>query len=462
VLGRAARAELVSAQAGLGAAQEQAVAARGDAARVSALADRYAGVPAGSAGSAPSGVEVPDADRVRSAVRAAAVAGERVAQERARVDAAQSRLDAARRMALEAREVREAGGRSAALEIDGAAQAGIAPRSWWDSVKDAAGRVWDVVVMVAKVAVVVLTVVAIIAGGPLLWGLVLGLSLVLLADAVAKYANGEGSGWDVAFAALGCIPGGRGLSTFRAMGGAFKAAGSAARGAVAVGAHIGGAALAQGRAAVVGMAHALRAASSLSRPGVRLAQDAGFLDVLRLFGPTGSSRAGARIRDLGGPVPGGSGTRNAIHAGSADTTVLRSIFRHQYGDLAVVNAERFAHNVPGFTMNCTRCVITADVVLSGRAASAMPVFGNSGAPVSDIAQHFGRTWQHMRSYDDIVATMESLGEGARAVVFGQRPRVGHVFTVVHDKNGVVFLDAQVGHFARLAKYDRLFLLTTTP
>jgi hypothetical protein len=42
------------------------------------------------------------------------------------------------------------------------------------------------------------------------------------------------------------------------MGNAFKAAGSTARGAVAVGAHLGGAALAQGRAAVVGMTQAVR------------------------------------------------------------------------------------------------------------------------------------------------------------------------------------------------------------
>jgi hypothetical protein len=441
----------------LGAAQDAAVAARGDAARVSAVAEQYAG-----AGSVPSGVDVPDVERVRSAVRGAAVAGARVEQERARVDAAVSRWDAARRMALEAREVREAGGRAAAREIDAAAEAGIAPRSWWDSVKDAAGKVWDVVVTVAKVAVVVLTVVAIIAGGPLLWGIVLGLSLILLTDAVAKYARGEASGWDVAFAALGCIPGGRGLSTFRAMGNAFKAAGSTARGAVAVGAHLGGAALAQGRAAVTGMTHAVRAASNGGRHGLQVTHDAGFLNVLRLLGLDGSSRAGARIRDLAAPVPGGSRAGDAIHAGSADAAVLRSIFRHEYGDLASVNAERYARGLPGFNMNCTRCVITADAVLTGHAASAMPVLSQTGAPVSDVAQHFGRAWQPVASYADIVSKMEALGEGARAVVFGQAPVVGHVFTVVHDRNGIVFLDSQIGFFAHLVKYDKLYLLTTAP
>jgi hypothetical protein len=131
----------------------------------------------------------------------------------------------------------------------------------------------------------------------------------------------------------------------------------------------------------------------------------------------------------------------------------------------MVNAERLARGVDGFSMNCTRCVIATEHVLDGKAVSAMPVF-TRGASVADVAEHFGksiRDFQPVRSYDSIVARLESAGEGARGVVFGTRAGtnpVGHVFNVVHDRNGVVFLDGQSGTFAKLENFDQLFLLKT--
>ena len=49
---------------------------------------------------------------------------------------------------------------------------------------------------------------------------------MLLADAVTKYLNGEGSLWDVAWAALGAIPGTKGLTTLAAFRNAFRTGGA--------------------------------------------------------------------------------------------------------------------------------------------------------------------------------------------------------------------------------------------
>ena len=51
-----------------------------------------------------------------------------------------------------------------------------------------------------------LGIVALIIGGPILGAIVLIAALVVLADTLNKYAKGQASLWDVAFAALDCIP----------------------------------------------------------------------------------------------------------------------------------------------------------------------------------------------------------------------------------------------------------------
>ncbi|MGP3928277.1 DUF6531 domain-containing protein [Streptomyces sp. 8N616] len=60
-----------------------------------------------------------------------------------------------------------------------------------------------------------------IIGGPILGAIVLIAALVVLADTLHKYANGQALLWDVAFAALDCIPGMKGLTT---LGGLAKGA----------------------------------------------------------------------------------------------------------------------------------------------------------------------------------------------------------------------------------------------
>jgi hypothetical protein len=104
-----------------------------------------------------------------------------------------------------------------------------------------------------------------------------------------KYMNGEGSLWDVAWAALGAIPGTRGLTTLAALRNAFRTGG-----ALGAGAHV----LASGRAAVTQMAASVRALGSgaVMHVRTRLAEVA-LATAVRTSRPVGSS-----ADELGRPV----------------------------------------------------------------------------------------------------------------------------------------------------------------
>jgi hypothetical protein len=197
----------------------------------------------------------PTPDQVRDARQRLSAAQAARSSADSAVNAAQGRLDAARRLALDAKHLREADARTTAGKIHEAADAGIPERSRWEKFKDWAGEAWHVIVEVAKVVVAVLGVVALIIGGPLAW-VVFAAALVLLADSIIKYLNGQGSLWDVGFALLGCIPGTKGLTTLAELRMAFKAGGL-----LSAGAHVLGA----GRTALASMATSLRAMSGEMR-----------------------------------------------------------------------------------------------------------------------------------------------------------------------------------------------------
>ena len=86
-------------------------------------------------------------------------------------------------------------------------------------------------------------------------------AVLILADTlIAKYLKGEASGWDVAFAALACIPMVKGLTTLGELSTAIKAGGL-----LGGGLHVLGAA----KIAIVGMAAALRGGGGLIRTVAR-------------------------------------------------------------------------------------------------------------------------------------------------------------------------------------------------
>ncbi|MFD5318538.1 DUF6531 domain-containing protein [Streptomyces sp. NPDC127098] len=195
----AAQADLSSAQSALSDAQDWVSRAGEEAERLEREGER-------------DDVEPPSEADVRAATRDANAANEAASAAQTRVDDAEQRLSAARELAEQAREMREEAASQAARDIDEASDAGIQNRSWWEDAVHWVRENWDTIVEVCKVVVAVLGIVVMIIGGPLAWVL-LAAALVVLADTLYDYANGRASLWDVAFAALDCIPGMKGLTT---------------------------------------------------------------------------------------------------------------------------------------------------------------------------------------------------------------------------------------------------------
>ncbi|TDC15319.1 hypothetical protein E1265_26895 [Streptomyces sp. 8K308] len=195
----AAQADLSSAQAALSDAQDWVSRAGEEADRLEREGERE-------------GVEPPSEAEVRAATRDATAANEAASSAQSRVDAAEEALAAARQLAQDAKEMREEAAGACADGIDAASDAGIQNRRWWEDAIHWVSENWDTIVEICKVVVAVLGIVVMIIGGPLAW-VVLAAALVVLADTLYRYANGEASLWDVAFAALDCIPGMKGLTT---------------------------------------------------------------------------------------------------------------------------------------------------------------------------------------------------------------------------------------------------------
>ncbi len=222
--GRAARDQLAAAQSSLASAES---ALGLSASSVDRLNQAAADAPAQHA-------EPPDEAAVRAAVRNHAAAQQRVAGAEAALGDANEALDLAKRMAAEAAALRDESADRADERIRDAADAGIPPNSFWEDLGNLAAQVWDAVVSIAKVVVAVLGIVVLIIGGPLAW-VVFAAALIVLADTIMKYMQGKASLWAVAFAALDCIPGTRGLTTLGALSDAFRAGGLLGAGAHVLG-----------------------------------------------------------------------------------------------------------------------------------------------------------------------------------------------------------------------------------
>ncbi|MEU3739222.1 DUF6531 domain-containing protein [Streptomyces sp. NPDC032198] len=181
-------------------------------------------------GSKSKDVPKPDPDKVKAATRNATSAEKAQTAAKSDVSAAKSNLDAAKKMAEDARKMREDAAGTAKKKLEDASDAGIQNRKWWEEVGDWVTDNWDTIVAVCKVVVAVLGVIAMIIGGPILGAIVLIAALVVLADTLNKYAKGEAGLLDVAFAALDCIPGMKGLTSLRGLAKGMKGLKSGLRG----------------------------------------------------------------------------------------------------------------------------------------------------------------------------------------------------------------------------------------
>ncbi|WP_326722752.1 DUF6531 domain-containing protein [Streptomyces sp. NBC_00243] len=216
--GRAAQTDLSSAKSRLSSADSWVT-------RAGKEADKYKDDPTGS-----KSTEKPDEAKVRAATRDAQHAKTAQTSAQSDVSTAQDALDAAKKMAADARTMREEAAREAKTKIDEASDAGIRNRKWWEEVGDWFTDNWDTIVTVCKVVVAVLGIIAMIIGGPILGVIVLVAALVVLADTLNKYAKGQASLWDVAFAALDCIPGMKGLTTLGGLAKGLKGGMAAMKG----------------------------------------------------------------------------------------------------------------------------------------------------------------------------------------------------------------------------------------
>ncbi|MFF4347932.1 DUF6531 domain-containing protein [Streptomyces sp. NPDC001530] len=211
--GREAQSDLSSAKSRLSSADSWVTKANKE-------ADKYKDDPTGS-----KDAEKPDEAKVRAATRDAQHAKSAQTSAQSDVTSANSALDAAKKMAEDARKMREEAAKTAKDKIDEASDAGIHNRKWWEEVGDWFSDNWDTIVAVCKVVVAVVGIIAMIIGGPILGAIVLVAALVVLADTLNKYAKGQASLWDVAFAALDCIPGGKGLTSLGKLAKGMKALG---------------------------------------------------------------------------------------------------------------------------------------------------------------------------------------------------------------------------------------------
>ncbi|MDT0268053.1 RHS repeat-associated core domain-containing protein [Streptomyces sp. DSM 44915] len=201
----AAQADLAGARGALGDAEDWVGRAGEEAERLQREGER-------------ADAEPPDEAEVRAATRDSQAAGAALGAAQARVADAEERLAAARQLALDAQELREDAARECARGIEEASDAGIQNKKWWQKLIEWLSDAWDTLVEICKVIVAVLGVVVMIIGGPLAW-VVVAAAVVVLADTLIKYARGQGSLLDVAFAALDCIPGLKGLTTAAGLAG---------------------------------------------------------------------------------------------------------------------------------------------------------------------------------------------------------------------------------------------------
>ncbi|MDQ0951936.1 hypothetical protein QFZ24_005859 [Streptomyces phaeochromogenes] len=199
--GRAAQADLSSAKSRLSSADSWVTRANKEADKYKEDKDAGKDVPK------------PDESKVRAATRDAQSAESAQTSAQSDVTSASNALDAAKKMAADARKMREDAAGEAKRKLDEASDAGIQNRKWYEEVGDWFVDNWDTIVAVCKVVVAVLGIIALIIGGPILGAIVLIAALVVLADTLNKYMKGQASLWEVAFAALDCIPGMKGLTT---------------------------------------------------------------------------------------------------------------------------------------------------------------------------------------------------------------------------------------------------------
>jgi hypothetical protein len=136
----------------------------------------------------------------------------------------------------------------------------------------------------------------------------------------------------------------------------------------------------------------------------------------------------------------------AIHNDVADAETRLKFENDQYPWLKDVNGQG-----PGYDINCSQNVEAVNGRLDGHDSTAAPLASEKWPDKATLGNP-NADWEDVGSYDKVIEDMDKRGEGSRGVVYISRPNgTAHVFNVIHDRNGVVFLDGQSGHLGQLEK-----------
>jgi hypothetical protein len=175
---------------------------------------------------------------------------------------AQSRLSAAAQLVHEAKARRDGAEKAAVRAIGAAADHAVKPASMWDAVTSSAA--WQAIVEVATVVLTIVSIVAIFVGGPLVWAVIIAATVLLLADALMKAAQGQDVTMTVVLLLVGLVPGGRALTSVAKIADVFRSGSTVARGLGLVGVHL----LSVSKVAIASTARSLQRSAVGLIPGV--------------------------------------------------------------------------------------------------------------------------------------------------------------------------------------------------
>jgi len=246
---REAHHDLGAAQAALASAEWSWTTAHAQQLTYQTLTKAYSIVPP------PPGVKMPTEYQLRGVDRAAQQAQASITSAKHAIADADARLAAARALVVEAKARRDVAEKATVRSINEAMDAAVKPASMWEAITSSAA--WSAIVTIATVVLTIVSIVAIFVGGPLVWALIIAATVLLLADALMKAAQGQDMTMTIVLLLVGLIPGGRALTSVAHIAGVFRSAGSVARGLGAVGIHL----LSVSKGAVLDLVRSLKPAA---------------------------------------------------------------------------------------------------------------------------------------------------------------------------------------------------------
>ncbi len=184
-----------------------------------------------------------------------------------------------------------------------------------------------------------------------------------------------------------------------------------------------------------------------------------------------------------GNAPSGAGSSSApppallgqaaltpqLHAGNAPHATFMQVFPELIGRNFL-----FDLGTPEVTNNCQSCCVTAEHIMRGEQAIASPRYnfrtpwdlyvGNWRGRIASAVAMPGARWEWIAGYEAIARRLAAAGDGARAIVFGERlvkrTPMSHVFNAVNRGGVVCFVDLQTGTWARPYPYRYFEILYT--